>query len=229
MPNWVFNKVTITGEHDKLVEVFDRLNSPYTRDYFEFDFTAKEHKRVTNTYENPVFAFWNIIKPDTDIMEEYVALDPKTRSTTPVTDPNWWADTLANSAVSNHWYDWNVRNWGTKWEARCDTAIEDVWLDNNTLAYAFDTAWSSPDEVLIELSKQFPTVQITNVWKEEQGFGAVDVFINGEHNREDEWDIPQSHADCLEHQDECWACSYGSEEYLFADCPRVPVSVSEEK
>lgn len=40
------------------------------------------------------------------------------------------------------WYDWNVKNWGTKWDA-------DGYLDENsdeTLSGCFSTAWSPPCE-----------------------------------------------------------------------------------
>ena len=39
------------------------------------------------------------------------------------------------------WYDWNVNNWGTKW----DFALENVErVDANTVTAAFDTAWAPP-------------------------------------------------------------------------------------
>ena len=39
------------------------------------------------------------------------------------------------------WYDWNVANWGTKW----DFGLENVErVDANTVTAAFDSAWSPP-------------------------------------------------------------------------------------
>ena len=39
------------------------------------------------------------------------------------------------------WYDWNVANWGTKW----DFALENIDRpDANTLTAAFDSAWAPP-------------------------------------------------------------------------------------
>lgn len=39
------------------------------------------------------------------------------------------------------WYDWNVANWGTKW----DFSLESVdRIDANTVKAAFDSAWSPP-------------------------------------------------------------------------------------
>lgn len=49
------------------------------------------------------------------------------------------------------WYDWNVANWGTKW----DVDLEDPeLLDPNTVSAWFDSAWAPPVnayEKLIEL------------------------------------------------------------------------------
>lgn len=39
------------------------------------------------------------------------------------------------------WYDWNIQNWGTKW----DFALENLERqDPNTVTAAFDSAWSPP-------------------------------------------------------------------------------------
>ena len=39
------------------------------------------------------------------------------------------------------WYDWNINNWGTKW----DFALENIDRpDPNTVTAAFDTAWAPP-------------------------------------------------------------------------------------
>ena len=39
------------------------------------------------------------------------------------------------------WYDWNIANWGTKW----DFSLENVERqDANTVTAAFDSAWSPP-------------------------------------------------------------------------------------
>ena len=42
-----------------------------------------------------------------------------------------------------HWYDWNNRNWGTKWDAcnEYDTRVEE-----NKIVIYFDSAWSPPTE-----------------------------------------------------------------------------------
>lgn len=46
------------------------------------------------------------------------------------------------------WYDWNIANWGTKWDL-CDVAKTRV--DDNTIQLNFDTAWSPPIEAYEKL------------------------------------------------------------------------------
>lgn len=44
------------------------------------------------------------------------------------------------------WHDWNVEAWGTKWNSySCDFQNNKIWID---------TAWSSPEPILAEISRQ---------------------------------------------------------------------------
>lgn len=75
----------------------------------------------------------------------------------------------------NNWYNWSIKNWGTKWNAY-DTAITDY--DD----IFFDTAWATPRPVFIELSKKFPTVEI-QVEHADEDIGSncgVTIYKNGE-------------------------------------------------
>lgn len=52
-----------------------------------------------------------------------------------------------------NWYDWNIANWGTKWDVGGDDGLVQK-LDENTLQASFDSAWAPPTnayEKLIEL------------------------------------------------------------------------------
>ena len=41
-----------------------------------------------------------------------------------------------------NWYDWNVANWGTKWDVGGDGQTDRI--DPNTLQASFDSAWAPP-------------------------------------------------------------------------------------
>lgn len=51
------------------------------------------------------------------------------------------------------WYDWNVNNWGTKWNAYEADRQEDTLI-------RFDTAWSHPTPIMEALSEKFPDVDL---------------------------------------------------------------------
>ena len=51
------------------------------------------------------------------------------------------------------WYDWRIRNWGTKWGA-----AETEWVNDNQVE--FETAWSFCFPIVEKLSKLFPDVAI---------------------------------------------------------------------
>jgi hypothetical protein len=48
------------------------------------------------------------------------------------------------------WYDWNVQNWGTKWDVELDNVQR---VDENTLTARFDSAWAPPIEAYQALEK----------------------------------------------------------------------------
>jgi len=51
---------------------------------------------------------------------------------------------------SHDWYDWRIRNWGTKWNA--------YEQDSNpaSLTIEFQTAWSAPDRIIDRLAETVP-------------------------------------------------------------------------
>jgi len=59
------------------------------------------------------------------------------------------------------WYDFNIRNWGTKWGA-----YDQVMTDEITPAGArlvtinFETAWSPPEPIILKIIRMFPKVLI---------------------------------------------------------------------
>jgi hypothetical protein len=115
MPNWVYNGLTIEGPKESVIKLKEQMNTGFANDIKpngDLSYGIKE----TN-YSNPVFSFRNIIAP-TDLVAYQ---EQPVRSDLPASDPNWWADLQAKSATDNSWYNWNIRNWGVKW----DIAVED--------------------------------------------------------------------------------------------------------
>mgnify|MGYP001586100961 FL=1 len=132
MPNWCSNTLEIKGPTKKLEE---------------FSKTIKDGE-----------GFFNTILPLPKQLEETTSPTPKD-SNQPVIDG------------ASNWYDWRVNNWGTKW----DVDGEDSFYTNelkdldsleakscshktgtkcSLLTLAFDTAWSPPEGIFEELSRQ---------------------------------------------------------------------------
>lgn len=65
------------------------------------------------------------------------------------------------------WYSWRVRYWGTKWNSY-DYATPNG-QNPNTWNYTvvFNTAWSVPESIILELSRMFPDILICLRYAEE--------------------------------------------------------------
>ena len=61
---------------------------------------------------------------------------------------------------ANNWYDWSIKNWGTKWDA-CDA----TWYSDDNVT--FNTAWNMPEPIYRKLSKIFPDVWFTAEFADE--------------------------------------------------------------
>lgn len=153
MPNWVYNHLTLEGNKELVDEVVAQLAKPYTKGEVK--------------YSNPIISFWNIVKPSDEILEEYIGV----ANAGSITNPN-------------NWYSWNNNNWGTKWdigsadgEEYPETSMNRV--DDTTVAYNFQTAWSPPIPAIETLSTNYPDLGITLSYEEEQGWGGEIEIHNG--------------------------------------------------
>lgn len=72
----------------------------------------------------------------------------------------------------NNWYDWSIKNWGTKWNS------EDAEVDGNEIQFL--TAWSPCDPVIAALAKMYPTMRFTHTFYETgMCFCGKRVYENG--------------------------------------------------
>lgn len=205
MPNWVSNQLKITGPKEELDRFQQQAGQAYTTK--KQNFSDKGIEWEDETYQEPL-SFWNFIKPDEAIMEEYFGPQPQGQS---------FAEAIQHK--TNHWYDWNVRTWGCKWDAsyvQCDR-------DSDTkLVYSFETPWSAPEPVFQEMVASFPKLDFEYRYLEEQGWGGEVHGSGGLYWIVDEWDIPNSHAERIDKIGYCQCQEYGEHddiEYLDDDCP----------
>jgi hypothetical protein len=162
MPNWVFNSLIIEDSPEKIKEIAEVLARPHETTYHESKWDESTGKHIQEPqigYVNQSISFWNIIAPEN--LDEYFNKAD--------------ADTLNNPL---NWYEWNITNWGTKWNA-CEAQDVHFSEDGCKAYYNFDTAWSPPIPAILKLSEKFPTSKITLDYQEETGWAGVCEFFNG--------------------------------------------------
>lgn len=188
MPNWCMNSVIVSAKtKEELVEFLDFCDQPHTSHWKDW----KSDEIITD--ENTKGVFWNFIAP-TDL-DSYFGRS----TTTPMPEGANILEHIAKEfAEGMDWYNWNVRNWGTKWDIRIerdflpefDQRNDGDWYFN----WNFDTAWSPAEHAYRAMAKRFPNLGFNYEITEEANFYAgVLVFENGELISEDWADEPTHH------------------------------------
>lgn len=115
----------------------------------------------------------------TGIMEEFFPTPQELKDTvsSPGTDNKELQEKYAANLKkygAESWYDWNVANWGTKW----DFASEDCDnVDDNTLFCYFDTAWGPPIEGYKKLNELGYSIEASYI---ETGCAFAGRYVDGE-------------------------------------------------
>ena len=79
------------------------------------------------------------------------------------------------------WYDWNINNWGTKWDL-CDVTA--TLPHEDTVLLHFDTAWSPPVEAYAKLEELGFTVL---AYYYEPGMCFAGIYQDGNEDFYSEW------------------------------------------
>ena len=144
MPNWCYNTVRISGHGNyKVEELMEAVK-------------GRKVEQDGKEYQAP-FSFNSIVPMPEDIRD--------TTSPTRISETNTQeqVDALQEKYGVTNWYDWAIKNWGTKWDLNAfhdDTQV-DYHEDANEVTYRFDTAWSPPQLVHEALVEQYPAVNIS--------------------------------------------------------------------
>ena len=237
MPNWCFNSVTVSAKTEaELVEFLDFCDKPHTSNHYDY-------QTDTNVLdENDKGVFWNFITPPAEILDEYFASQSKIKISAS-TDFNSSLPEIKNKlAVSNHWYEWNVRNWGTKWDIALDREYLTLDQRNDSNWYfnwSFDTAWSPAVETYDAMAERFPNLEFEFEITEEANFFAGKLHYAGGVLVSDQFVDNPTHADFMALDIPCTSCVWGEvdeyttqqiltlskeqleeeSEYLNDDCP----------
>jgi hypothetical protein len=152
MPNYVTNILTITGKDEDVEEVLRSIEGK--EECITFQNIVPMPEELNNTRSPaPDVALAILKKCDNDrskvakYLKENVdtLLGERTETTMALI-------AFAKCGWTN-WYDWSTTHWGTKWDASSQSKSDDGVI-------TFDTAWSTPVQVMTALSKKFPKVVI---------------------------------------------------------------------
>jgi hypothetical protein len=151
MPNWCSNTLTISGDAKQIKE-FKEISEVKGKEKTDLSF--------------------NKTVPIPSIINQEATISPSKDK------PN---KLLKKLLGADNWYDWSVKNWGTKWDAN----NAELTMDNDEyLEYIFETAWNPPVEWLEKVSKKFPKLEFRMKY-EEEGMGFLGIAKGSNGNIED--------------------------------------------
>lgn len=186
MPNWIATNLYIRGSKDNLQKVMDNLLvTDEWRKQVEERNAKVSPKMVVNgkavgtqmaksfkiscdkeRFPNGTLDFNRIIPTPLNVFQGSVGTKEEKRY-----------------GNMNCWYDWNIQNWGCKWNAsECSMEI----LDDNTLYLCMWTPWSFPEPLMNKFCKLCAEYECTidGEFAEEDFGGVMGTFQTDEDDSE---------------------------------------------
>ena len=78
---------------------------------------------------------------------------------------------------AENWYEWNINEWGTKWDVEIDELEYDD--ENGAIIGSFQSAWSPPTEAMRQYQEKNSDVHIELIY-EEEGMDFAGQWEDGE-------------------------------------------------
>jgi len=160
MPNWCYTNLSVSGDKRTLAKFLKDITEPKT---------DESHH---TTYS----------------LNKLVPLDPRANKTMTSTQKNADGEEVTTTfgvftSTDKDGFDGYAHAhamWGTKWGA-CSVEIDDETIVNNTLNIRYESAWSPADMLILNISRQYPTLIFGTYSDEEsRAFVCWSVFHNGE-------------------------------------------------
>ena len=151
MPNWNENELTITGDREQLQNFIKKAKG------------VNHEGKDTNL-----------------LLNNFVPLPEELKNTrSPSRNPkSARSQRLIKIYGCDNWWDWNIKNWGTKWDIDPDGLM--FSLLKKKAIYDFDTAWSPPVKWLKKVSILFPKLTFKLKYEEPGiGFAGIATAKNG--------------------------------------------------
>lgn len=151
MPNWCSNKLVVSGSNEDLAEFTKTLGEDNKFALSQAIPVPEELRGVvvgsTIQFAIPTTKDDPKARPSFDKPGEFERYEDVPQETL-----SEWTRKFG----ATNWYDWSIRNWGTKWDADAEMTVEDeecyCW---------FDTAWAPPTQWLETVSAKFPKLKFS--------------------------------------------------------------------
>ncbi len=169
MPNWSYNSLKVSGtkeEMEKFYQIALKMDES-GKEVFSFNNLFPMPEKIRNTISPSSSALgrkWineDVSSKRNDKLSDVLGEDENHPDLIPVENntPEKCQQLIKEFGTDN-WYDWNIKNYGTKWNATdTDFTKEETEFHSN-----FDTAWSPPSTFIEKLVKMFPNLDIKLVY-----------------------------------------------------------------
>lgn len=170
MPNHVTNNLTISGKDEEVLKCLSEIKGEKEEQYIDFNTFAPIPKELEGT-QSPTKI---ITQEEYDKQEERIAKGELTEN-----EQKWVLSRGLTKELSeqykkqfgaDNWYDWNIQNWGTKWNAYEQYSIKDSY------SISFQTAWGTPFNAIQKLSAKYPTLRFDIEYCDEDFGSNVGVY-----------------------------------------------------
>ena len=179
MPNWVINRIFITGPEDKIKEFEDQVLdlSEDAENVFSFHKICLTPEALVNTISpNPRPEIKKVInqKGEEETIEVYPmfinqweiksAIERGETPPEPIPCNNatpQMCEELIRKYGRSNWYDWQLFNWGTKWDAK------ESFYNKEEKMLQFETAWTCPSELIQKMADLYPQIRFDGVYADE--------------------------------------------------------------
>lgn len=153
MPNHIKNKLSVIGKQGRICDLFDFIKSDTSELDFDNIVPMPQTYKDFDTTNHPM---GRGIK-DEALKQQYVQATNEQRDQYGVVG----------------WYDWCLKNWGTKWNA--------YDIERNGTEIEWSTAWSGVPELMQKLVDMFPDLEFEYMYADEDaGYNVGYGQTNGD-------------------------------------------------